>query len=567
MKTETIMRSCYPWPHFPILLLLIILQSLLFPFVATQKGSLLPFAAYLQAGESWTPLLIINGEQPEVNLTEPQKIMIVYLPNGTDVEVENNTLDFFSIIVGLLSGTRVLSNVPVAPVKWSGVPDGGNRTATVSSPLEECKILYSCMYYVVQRQAASLFLDPLTKYFKDCISAVYKHALACPLEISTVTTAWHSPCFSSTQGLTASDWKAFGVDRQLQNFLPGGPEPNGIFWTGIQMVYGDQSQTPGVVDNVWWPRKNQSFSVAVGRQMLGVDDLVCSLAVPCSPAVDCSQIGSHLALGLGATVWPCDWCLYTVAAMKNINQQLSNQYVAIKGSAIEATLRTFKIQDFFPQPNQHFGLFNALSGLAGILTFLGGFAPGLVGPALGQASNAVSSIGNFLGRSIGSPPGAQVPQETFADAVAIIYADFIKGLETVTEMLFNGSLVDGKFGIIDMMKDGAWVNVDSLQRVSDIEDQLAIEIISRSINALWKTPTSNKIFVIFQDLADDPNTMANCQADISGPPDLKYCGDGGVYYTYNYIEDGSHEGHLGWPWGANKLEEQVRIKPAVCHCF
>ena len=67
---------------------------------------------------------------------------------------------------------------------------------------------------------------------------------------------------------------------------------------------------------------------------------------------------------------------------------------------------------------------------------------------------------------------------------------------------------------------------------------------------------SNKMFVLFVE-------TANCDADITGPPDLKYCGDGGVYYAYNFIEGGEGVGHLVYPWGADKLWNELKIEPKV----
>ena len=114
------------------------------------------------------------------------------------------------------------------------------------------------------------------------------------------------------------------------------------------------------------------------------------------------------------------------------------------------------------------------------------------------------------------------------------------------------------------MKGGAWVNPTDLVPLTQVEEQLRIEILSRSINNLWRKPsnsTRNKMWVIFVNLADDNSTM-KCANDRSGPQLLKYCADGGVYYAYNFVEEGDHLGRLGYPWGADKLNE-LGINPAV----
>ncbi len=57
--------------------------------------------------------------------------------------------------------------------------------------------------------------------------------------------------------------------------------------------------------------------------------------------------------------------------------------------------------------------------------------------------------------------------------------------------------------------------------------------------------------------------MANCEAHTKGPPDSKYCADGGVYYTYNFIEDGSGMGHVSYPWGGDLLEDKLNLSLTV----
>ncbi|KAL8869433.1 MAG: hypothetical protein Q9174_004273, partial [Haloplaca sp. 1 TL-2023] len=229
--------------------------------------------------------------------------------------------------------------------------------------------------------------------------------------------------------------------------------------------------------------------------------------------------------------------LYAITALKNINRQLTNQYIALKGAAIGATLRTFSIQDFYPQPDKQFPLLDLLQGLTSAFALLSGFVPGAGGLAFSTGSATVGAIGAYLGRYIGDSTSASVPQEQYTDAVESIYGSLVNGLDDVATALFNGSTVYGDFNILQMMEGGAWLDTSALQRVSDLEEKLKIEIISRSINALWKTPTSNKIFVTFVDLGETPNSTAICAQDNTGPQSLKYCADGGVYYTHNPIED------------------------------
>ena len=45
--------------------------------------------------------------------------------------------------------------------------------------------------------------------------------------------------------------------------------------------------------------------------------------------------------------------------------------------------------------------------------------------------------------------------------------------------------------------------------------------------------------------------------DRKGPNDSRYCAEGGVYYTDNFIEHDGGGGGVGWPWGAVKLQPKT----------
>lgn len=258
-------------------------------------------------------------------------------------------------------------------------------------------------------------------------------------------------------------------------------------------------------------------------------------------------------------IHPTIWAYLALVSLKNINTQLSNIYIGLKGSAILATLRTFTIQEFFPQPKS-FDIGDLFGAYASVFSFFAGFVPGVgEGAEVGaDAVAAVAAVGNFLARRAATANPStlrQVSQEVFADSIGVIYQSMINGLDNITDTLFSGSNI-GNFTIVDMMAHGAWVENTALQRVSNIEESFRIELISRSIDRLWKTLTSNKMFVLFVETAD-------CDADTTGPPNLKYCGDGGVYYAYNFIEGGKGVGYLGYPWSADKMRDRLNINSKV----
>ncbi len=327
-------------------------------------------------------------------------------------------------------------------------------------------------------------------------------------------------------------WQEFGVDANLQIFLAGGIDNQGIPWTGLQ---------------------NRTLSAAIGAQMLNEEGYSCSLEDTCTTQIGCDRIGSYSFLPFGQPVLNLGWVYLVVEAFQNINQQLSNQYKAIDVSAIDSALATFNIDDFYPQPRPPSGLLDALIGLGTIFSIVGGFVP-VFGEGLSAVGAILPAVSSFLGNSITASADPNTVQESFAPLVEQVINDFVGALDSAASKLFDGDSING-VTIIDMMKDGYWADTTALEPLSDITNQMTIEILSRSIDSLWKIPTHNKMWVLFADLGDGNNSTAKCNNDNSGPPDSKYCADGGVYYTYNFIETGHLAGYLGYPWGATKLSD------------
>ena len=327
-------------------------------------------------------------------------------------------------------------------------------------------------------------------------------------------------------------WQEFGVDANLQIFLAGGIDNQGIPWTGLQ---------------------GRTLSAAIGAQMLNEEGYSCSLENTCRTQIGCETIGSYSFLPFNQSVLNLGWVYLVVGAFQNINQQLSNQYKAIDVSAIETALATFNIDDFYPQPRPPSGLLDALIGLGTIFSIVGGFVP-VFGAGLSAVGAILPAVSSFLGNSITASADPNTVQESFAPLVEQVINELVGALDSAASKLFDGDSING-VTIIDMMKGGYWVDNTSLEPLPDITNQMTIEILSRSIDSLWKIPTHNKMWVLFADLGDGNNSTAKCNNDNSGPPDSKYCADGGVYYTYNFIETGHLSGNLGYPWGATKLSD------------
>ena len=294
--------------------------------------------------------------------------------------------------------------------------------------------------------------------------------------------------------------------------------------------------------------------------MYDVGAFSCSLEARCQLDLDCRRVGSRRTLGFGlhGEVYRSSWGYLVLRSIINLNNQLYNQYSGIHGAAIRAIAEIFRVNTFYPTPDQQFSIRNTLQGIGTALSIAGGIiAPSI----LGTAGTGLSAAGGLLGNVISEATDLNAVQETFAPKVEDAYAQYVNALDNLTAGIFRGENFDG-VNLTSIIQNGAWMFASALTPVSSLELYMKIEILSPSIDALWKTKPYNKMWVLFVNLEDDMNNT-KCQSDLSGPQDLKYCADGGIYYTYNYIEErGSYQGHVGYPWGAENLTG-IDIEPAV----
>lgn len=162
------------------------------------------------------------------------------------------------------------------------------------------------------------------------------------------------------------------------------------------------------------------------------------------------------------------------------------------------------------------------------MSILGGFVP-VAGPAISGAGAIASGVGTFLSTANAASNDPLEAQKTFAEQVLNFYKSVPKAMDHTVTRLFEGKQIPedgpGSFNITDMLKDGAWIDPDVLTPVSDLNAKIRLEILSRSIDALWKVWPYNKMWVLFTDLQNDTDTAA-CELDNTGPRDSKYCDDG-----------------------------------------
>ena len=346
------------------------------------------------------------------------------------------------------------------------------------------------------------------------------------------------------RALDADLWSYNNVDNLTKIMLNGGVDPAYNFvWLG--------------------PLENETLMETIGRSLLNDGALSCDLNNPCTDEKTCDQVGSWTAIALGKTgqVYEALWCYLFYAGFRNLNQQLANQYNELQHAIESLALDAFNIDTYFPKPNQDFDLLDAFSGLGGLFTILGGFIP-FVGPGLevaGATANAIgtvaSGISGFLGTAVAASTDPLRAQKIFSEKVLAFYRAYLAALEDAVYRLFRGETLGENpgFNVTDMLANGVWLSPNSIQNVSDLNQKIRVEILSRSIDSMWKTFSSNKMWVTFVDLNDSANGT-KCLADASGPNSSKYCDNGGVYYTYNFLES-NYAGEVGYPWGAQSLPE------------
>ena len=510
-------------------------------------------------------------QQPDTN--SPRKPAFAPLP----VEVPESRDDAYNLI---LSWSKTLANeddpaggTKPLPVRerdrFSGLMNhlaitGSTLNAVPSSP-ESCYQVYRCLYKSLPDRPSSLPNPSLrndtaagaASIFGTCTSEsanslFQQDSFECPLKLNLKSSSSNSRiggnCGLNGPGSDMDKWVGYNVSRNIGVFQNGGVDSEGVWWPGMSTL------------------NDTSFSQALRSELLRQTGPPCSLESVCGGPLTCDDVGTFRGTGVGTPIQTSTWGFMTLTAMFNINMQLKNHYDEMKSALELLGLKAFLIGDFYPKPDKSFGLLDALTGLGTAFSIFGGFIPG-AGAALGAAGAIAGGAGSFLSSSIAQSDRSDplVAQKNFADEVSKIYNQLLSGLDDAAARLFKGEgigIEGHTFNITDMMRDGAWVGPNVLTNVSELNQKLQIEIMSRSINALWKEFSSNKMWVTFVNLGDGPD-LAKCMADTTGPQPFKYCADGGVYYTYNFLEEGVGGGGVGYPWGAQKLQEKFNISMNV----
>ena len=150
--------------------------------------------------------------------------------------------------------------------------------------------------------------------------------------------------------------------------------------------------------------------------------------------------------------------------------------------------------------------------------------------------------------------------------MATTFTDTQKALDDYVAQLMSGQLKssDNSPAILGFLQGGAWVDQTALDNpkasISSLSAFLQRDLVQRGINHIW---SQSKIWVTFADRGDDAS-HTKCTADRNGWQASKTCLDGGVYYLYRFNENGDHQGHLSYPWGADQMAaDPWKLNPSV----
>lgn len=258
--------------------------------------------------------------------------------------------------------------------------------------------------------------------------------------------------------------------------------------------------------------------------MLGQDGFYCTLESSCPGPSDCNSCGSRTTLGTAIphtnAVYRSSWGYILLQAFSVFNAQLENNYKALQGAAINAALETFNIGEFYPHSDAEIRLEGVLSGLTLGLSIFSAIIPLVTEGAkvLSEAAEVFGAISTYIGEGLGESKDLLATQKTFASSITNIYNGLVAQLDSVGNALLSGQPIAG-IRIEDILRNGTWATTPQLTSVPTLEKNLRTEIFARSINSLWKTYSSNKMWLTFTLLSGNDT----CLHDQTGPQDMKLC--------------------------------------------
>ncbi|OCL07402.1 hypothetical protein AOQ84DRAFT_389548 [Glonium stellatum] len=245
------------------------------------------------------------------------------------------------------------------------------------------------------------------------------------------------------------------------------------------------------------------------------------------------------------------WAFQALTSTVNLNTLFNSIYTGISnGQQDYSDLSDQLALTFFPWSNPQFAFGDAAFWIVATLTMLVAVIPGLLeAEAVGLSAFAGAGVQQLAFSLTPDSSTSSVQSLVEMRSYASTFGQTSRAtLESWANDTFSGKEDSQNNTILNYLAGGSYVENTNIPSNSDIEAFYKKQLISRTINAQWKT---RKIFALF--------SQTNNTNDTSGPAQTRYYSqeDGGVYYTYLYHEDGILKGHLDKPWGLDQLEDKV----------
>ncbi|KAK0720232.1 hypothetical protein B0H67DRAFT_180062 [Lasiosphaeris hirsuta] len=294
----------------------------------------------------------------------------------------------------------------------------------------------------------------------------------------------------------------------------------------------------------WWASQPQSSSFA--RQLgQSFGDQPTYFECGIDREASCTISGCDVFLKAEDPLWAYE----ALVSVINLNMYFNAIYDGVIAGQLGYTNYIPQIaQNFFPPQDTSFPFGDAAPWIIAILTIifafpiLAGETAALVGVGVGAL--LIGSATTVTDQLEPLPPSnilSVVDMQNYAGVYGESTRNMISDWANST---FQGQKDAAGQTILDYIEGGAFVDPRSIPSSKSIESFYKTQMVSRTINAKWRT---SKVFVMF-------TTTENVD-DISGPNQTKYYSeeDRGVYYLYEIHEGSRMTSQLGKPEGLDDL--------------
>ena len=264
-------------------------------------------------------------------------------------------VDIYSDLFSQLASSYVSWVIPDTIMQLVANPTLAPCPAGGCSIYDDCKELFNTVGEEMRAFFARHGIVDLAARLNETINRKYRAnvtpaaTINCVFLLHDLGRLPFYPCDSEYYDLTTDNWKRLKVDDKIQVFINGGND------------LSDIDGTDDEVGGLFWPGIGEALlSAEMRRQMTSANTVLnCSLKNPCQAPPDCDMVGQYFMRD--KPKWRSPWGYLALWALRNINQELTTQYIAIQAATIDTTLETFTVDSFFPKPNKKFPLLNILT--------------------------------------------------------------------------------------------------------------------------------------------------------------------------------------------------------------